>query len=64
MRPKDIVDIVADSPGSVLTTVEVVGPLGARVPPHGRITPRRLVHLAFAAEKGHFFEAETGEVIR
>lgn len=64
MRPKDIVEIVADSPGSVLATVEVVEPFVARVPPHGRITPRQLVHLAFAADKGHFFEAETGEAIR
>lgn len=64
MRPKNIVAIVADFPGSVLVTVEVVGPFVTRVPPHGRITPRRLVHLAFAAEKRHFFEAETGEAIR
>lgn len=64
MRPKDIAEIVADFPGSVPATVEVVEPLGARVPPNGRITSRQLVHPAFAADQRHFFEAGTGGAIR
>lgn len=64
MRPKDIVEIVADSPGSLPATMEVVEPFIARVPPHGRITPCPFVHPPFAAETGHVFEAETGEEIR